>query len=197
MPLSTISDAPRGESSAPVSPPPEQPADELRICTGCFRELPIVEFRIRYRATGVRHRTCKTCFNKYRTTKRKPRLKRRRLSKSVTALAARDNRTNVRMLALIARRMIRHFGGIDRTCEYWAREVNALMERRPGSRLSIKTFQAILYLLSLAEASERDDAKASVAKMSDGDLAGVLEWLTAQQAAGETPNGSVIDEGLR
>lgn len=174
-----------------------QPTDVLRVCTGCFRELPLKSFRIRCSATGERHRRCPECHNKYRRTKLTPRNSRRRLSKSVTALAARDNRTNVRMLALIARRMIRHFGGIDRTCEYWAREVNALMKRRPGSRLSIKTFQAILYLLSLAEAAERDDAKASVSKMGDGELAGVLEWLTAQRAAGETPNGSAIDEGLR
>lgn len=177
-------------SAAP--PLHESPADhipnsnaigELWTCRRCFLELPLESFRIRFKATGERHKTCKACFNRYRREKLRPRYRANDLSKSVTALASTENRDDVQLLAAVVRQMIRRFGGFERMCDEWATHTKALAERRPGCRLILKTYQAVFQLMATVEAVERektnqagfDVTKLSSIELSEliGNLAGV------------------------
>lgn len=73
--------------------------------------------------------------------------------------------------------MIRRFGGFERMCDEWTTQTKALAERRPGCRLILKTFQAIVQMTAAVEALERQEAKQAgidVMKLSSAELSELI-----------------------
>lgn len=167
---------PDHESSPAPSDTPEAEA-ELQVCRRCFRELPLHTFRFRCRATGVRHRTCQACFNRYRREQLLPQHRASRLSKHVTELTGAEYQDEVRLLAAVVRRMIRRFGGFEAMCDEWAANVQAAARRRPGHQFVLRTFQAIAQLSTAVEKAERAQDLTSrqiVVSLSDDELRELL-----------------------
>lgn len=176
------------ESSTAPSHTPDAEA-EFQVCRRCFRELPLHTFRFRCRATGVRHRTCQVCFNRYRREQLLPQHRASRLSKHVTELTSAESQDEVRLLAAVVRRMIRRFGGFEAMCDEWAANVQAAARRRPGHQFVLRTFQAIAQLATAVEHAERMQDRTS-----RQELAGLTDQQLAELVFQQLPD--FVDDGF-
>ena len=118
-----------------------------KVCTDCLQEKPLTAFRRRYRDSDKRHNQCNECFARYmrylRAVKRGKQI--RRFVAEVKTASNRD------VLAAMCARMAQRLGGVDALCAGWVAHLHAAAKARPGSKMVLDTFRAIINLMAAAE----------------------------------------------
>ena len=144
-----------------------------RLCTTCWQERPITQFRRRHRGSDARHRQCRFCYNEYM---RRYRTGRRR--KEIAKFAREVNRNPFRPRAVTAlcNLMFRRFGGVEGFVEEWTAAFDAARAARPASRMLLDCYRAFFRLMEVAQ----QEAKQATGfeDWSDEDLErAVLDYL--------------------
>ena len=135
-----------------------------KVCTDCLQERPLTEFRRRYRDSDKRHNQCRGCFAKYMRYLRA--VKRGKLiRKFVAEVKTASNRD---VLTAMCVRMAQRLGGVDALCAGWVAHLHAAAEARPGSKMVLDTFRAIVNLMAVAE--QQKPEQIDVRELTDDEL---------------------------
>jgi hypothetical protein len=130
------------------SSPAAQPGcpEPYRICSVCVLRLPVEQFRLRSRATGVRMHQCRSC---HATTARaRHRAKRTReqgwlIQKSASQIAR--SQSLARSLALLEE-LIDAVGGPQKLIQFWRAECLKLTSQRRSSTRLARMYEMLIVL---------------------------------------------------
>ena len=132
---------------------------ETKLCCVCGRQTPFDGFPWKKREAGTRHSQCRLCYVEYHRNYRCQR-KAKRIDGYVAQVARAP--TSNRMAA-ICHGMAAQFGGMDRLCREWKRQI----ELKPGSAASLRSFSAIARMIKACS----DSPQPKVAQLTDAELA--------------------------
>lgn len=114
-----------------------------RICSGCFRDLPLAEFRIRNRAKGTRHSACREC----RTGRDRWTRGRHRRSLTRRELTELRRARSAELLLNLVDSVIHRLGGTERFVTQW---LGLVAEGQP-TLTRIKALETLMHALTVAD----------------------------------------------
>ena len=150
-----------------------------RICTGCYRELPVSRFRFMRKEIGQRHPKCNECANRDERERR-----RRRRNKTVhdfTKLLIDQSSSQAR--ATVVERMIRIFGGVDSLVAAWRDAIAAAKEDGRNCAV-LRSFRIVMQLmLDAAETEQRQLSQVSDEELADAMGKKIIDWIASNPEA--------------
>ena len=149
-------------------------AARTKFCVDCGQDKPETEFRLRRRDSDKRHSQCRDCYNEYM---RQYRASARRKEITEFARTVSSQRVRPNAIPALCDRMFRRFGGVEGLCAEWTDAIKAACAARPGSKMVLDSFRAILRIMELAEA-EKEKKDPCVEAMSDEELdSAIMEYV--------------------
>ena len=148
-----------------------------RICTGCYRELPVSRFRFMRKEIGQRHPKCNECANRYERERRRRR--RNKTFHDFTKLAIDQSSSQAR--ATVVERMIRSFGGVDSLVAAWRDAIAAAKEDGRNCAV-LRSFRIVMQLmLDAAETEQRQLSQVSDEELADAMGKKIIAWIGSNQ----------------
>jgi hypothetical protein len=152
-----------------------------RPCRICRRIRPAAEFRLRSRSGTIRLSECNQC---HATAERARRAaaRDRATGRTIAHAAAKIKRAgSFHQVARVIADMAAHFGDTARFVATWQAQVDAAMDRRPGSKMVLDTFMALATMLMHVEMNRPQQPEMSLAEAH-----AILDRLMKQAAANTT-----------
>lgn len=142
-----------------------------KICSACGRLLPVRLFRVRCRASGVRHNECGRCHNDQRN-RRAARKRQKDLSQLLQDVNRNGSLRRYPKVEALATAAIARFGGLDRLVRLW-RQVTEQAHEQGKPHVAVRSLEALGHLLTVAARSEQiaaQETREALAQMSDQEL---------------------------
>ena len=136
-------------------------------CSICLQIKPQSEFRRRYRDRPERVRQCRECHNdseRLRRGRKRERLNKKELSKTLTAL---KNEQSDRKVKVLCCEMSQRFGGMDGIIEAWQQSLDNDLQQ--GGYAAFRHISAMIRLLQYYEENKPD-----YSTMSDEELLEIM-----------------------
>ena len=154
--------------------------NEERHCSHCGKQKPTTAFRT---PTSVVCKICRRSANRGGQVQRLKDL----LAEQFVA-AARGDRLDAPRTSQICAEMFKRQGGVEKFCDKWSAQIDEVIEKRPGSKLALDQFRALVNLAK-DSTSSIDEANAA-AKLSDEEIDRIMQDCV------ETVVARVVDQGI-
>ncbi|MEQ8786236.1 MAG: hypothetical protein RIC55_08050 [Pirellulaceae bacterium] len=146
---------------------------EWKICSKCYRRLPLDEFAFHRRALGTRHADCKQCAVQAETER-----KRRKRIEDTHKFSQRVNRRISRgePIEQMASEMIRRCRGIENFCDLWWEALEDAREKQKP-HLALRQYNLLLNLMRETEKARPEPGTMSDEEIEQGALVEVMKML--------------------